>query len=182
LDVHSHAAPNFYLSLATQLQLLSLSVPHPCCRSLRLSHSLTAAAAAPHNFRTTHDNNGATSPHECHLFESKSPSPSLVHLHHHHQQRRERQQQLQRRYRIKSSELDEFTTMHFSPPSKSSINTDFTNVNVVSEASRGGGSGGSGNSLSHRQSLIGEYGDVHDEEDFIVPARCGGDDDVRGWR
>lgn len=111
-----------------------------------------------HNFRSTNDNNGITRLHECPFIESKSPS--LMHLHHHQQQqRRERQQQLQRRYRIKSSEPDDFTTMHFSPPpSKCNVNTDFTNINIVNESGRGGGGGGSGDSLSHRQSLIGEYG------------------------
>lgn len=38
--------------------------------------------------------------------------------------------------------------MHFSPPSKDSINTDFTNLNAISESGR--------NSVS-RQSLIGEF-------------------------
>lgn len=38
--------------------------------------------------------------------------------------------------------------MHFSPPSKDSINTDFTNLNAISESGR--------NSVS-RQSLLGEF-------------------------
>jgi hypothetical protein len=132
------------------------SLPHTCSLYIELSLSLLLSQHTAHTFRSTNDNNGITRLHECHFIESKSPS--LMHLHHHHQQRRERQQQLQRRYRIKSSEPDDFTTMHFSPPpSKCNVNTDFTNINIVNESS-GRGGGGSGDSLSHRQSLIGEYG------------------------
>lgn len=74
------------------------------------------------------DNSGITKSNECCFIETKSPS--LIHLHHQHQHRR-----------IKSSLND--AAMHFSPPSKDSINTDFTNLNAISAVSR--------------QSLIGEF-------------------------
>ncbi|KAG5670425.1 hypothetical protein PVAND_000691 [Polypedilum vanderplanki] len=137
-----------------EIAVVSHSGVESCGRVSYGSLSLNGPRYIPaYNFRSTNDNKGITGSHECHFIESKSPS--LMHLHHHHhqQQKRERQEQMQRRYRIKSSELDDFTsTMHFSPPSKCSINTDFTNINIVNESSRGGGC--SGNSLSHRQSLI----------------------------
>lgn len=79
------------------------------------------------------DNSGITKSNECCFIETKSPS--LIHLHHQHQHRR-----------IKSSLND--AAMHFSPPSKDSINTDFTNLHAISESGR--------NSVS-RQSLIGEF-------------------------
>lgn len=79
------------------------------------------------------DNSGITKSNECCFIETKSPS--LMRLHHQQQQRQ-----------IKSSLGD--VVMHFSPPSKDSINTDFTNLNAISESGR--------NSVS-RQSLIGEF-------------------------
>lgn len=69
---------------------------------------------------------------------NEAKSPSLIHLHHQH---------LHHRRQTKASLGD--VAMHFSPPpSKDSINTDFTNLNAISEAGR--------NSMS-RQSLIGEF-------------------------
>lgn len=79
------------------------------------------------------DNKGITKSNEFCFIETKSPS--LLHLHHQHQHRH-----------IKSTLGD--AVMHFSPPSKDSINTDFTNLNAISESGR--------NSVS-RQSLLGEF-------------------------
>lgn len=79
------------------------------------------------------DNKGITKSNEFCFVETKSPS--LLHLHHQHQHRH-----------IKSTLGD--AVMHFSPPSKDSINTDFTNLNAISESGR--------NSVS-RQSLLGEF-------------------------
>lgn len=82
------------------------------------------------------DNEGKAKSNECCFIETKSPP--FVHLHHqHHQQQQHRQIR---------ARLDD-AVMHFSPPSKDSINTDFTNLNAISESGR--------NSVS-RQSLIGE--------------------------
>lgn len=78
------------------------------------------------------DNIGVARSNECRFIESKSPS--LVQLHRQHQHRQ-----------LKAS-LDD-AVMHFSPPSKDSINTDFTNL-AINETGR--------NSVS-RQSLIGEF-------------------------
>lgn len=78
------------------------------------------------------DNKSIAKSNECCFIETKSPS--LIHLHPQHQRRQ-----------IKSTPD---AVMHFSPPSKDSINTDFTNLNVISESGR--------NSVS-RQSLIGEF-------------------------
>lgn len=79
------------------------------------------------------DNNGRARSSECRFIETKSPS--LIQLHRQHQHRQ-----------LKAS-LDD-AVMHFSPPSKDSINTDFTNLNANNESGR--------NSVS-RQSLIGEF-------------------------
>lgn len=91
-----------------------------------------------------------TSAHECHFIDSKSPS--LMHLHHRQQQLR-KQQQLQLRNRIKSSDFEDANTMHFSAPSKCSINTNFTNLNVTNDSCE--------TTLS-RQSLIGELFHLYD--------------------
>jgi hypothetical protein len=80
---------------------------------------------------TADDNRGITKSSEHCFIDTKSPS--LIRLHHHQRQ-------------TKSSLGD--VVMHFSPPSKDSINTDFTNFNAISESGR--------NSVS-RQSLIGEF-------------------------
>lgn len=79
------------------------------------------------------DYNGVARLNECRFIETKSPS--LIQLHRQHQHRQ-----------LKAS-LDD-AVMHFSPPSKDSINTDFTNLNAINESGR--------NSVS-RQSLIGEF-------------------------
>jgi hypothetical protein len=81
------------------------------------------------------DDNSASN--DCCFIEARSPT--LIHLHHQH---------LHHRRQTKASLGD--VAMHFSPPPppcRDSINTDFTNLNAISEASR--------NSMS-RQSLIGE--------------------------
>lgn len=79
------------------------------------------------------DNNGIAKSNEYCFIDTNSPS--LMHLHRQHQHRQ-----------LKASLND--AAMHFSPPSKDSINTDFTNLNAISESGR--------NSVS-RQSLIGEF-------------------------
>lgn len=79
------------------------------------------------------DNTGIAKSNEYCFVETKSPS--LMHLHRQHQHRQ-----------VKASLND--AAMHFSPPSKDSVNTDFTNLNTISESGR--------NSVS-RQSLIGEW-------------------------
>lgn len=79
-----------------------------------------------HNHEITADDNSGITKSNEHCF-TDTKSPSLIRLHHHHHQRQ-----------AKSSLGD--VVMHFSPPSKDSVNTDFTNFNSVS-----------------RQSLIGEF-------------------------
>lgn len=88
-----------------------------------------------HSRTIADDNEGKAKSNECCFIETKSPP--FVHLHHQHRQQQHRQIR---------ARLDD-AVMHFSPPSKDSINTDFTNLNAISESGR--------NSVS-RQSLIGE--------------------------
>lgn len=76
------------------------------------------------------DNKSIAKSNECCFIETRGS-----HHQQHHQQ-----------YRQTKARLDD-AVMHFSPPSKDSINTDFTNLNAISESGR--------NSVS-RQSLIGE--------------------------
>lgn len=77
------------------------------------------------------DNKSIAKSNECCFIETRGS-----HHQQHHQQ-----------YRQTKARLDD-AVMHFSPPSKDSINTDFTNLNAISESGR--------NSVS-RQSLIGEF-------------------------
>ena len=94
----------------------------------RLLHKI-----AHNHEKTADDNSGITKSNELCFIDTKSPS--LLRLHHHHHHHHQRQ--------AKSSLGD--VVMHFSPPSKDSVNTDF---NAISESGR--------NSVS-RQSLIGEF-------------------------
>ena len=77
------------------------------------------------------DDYGIAKSNEYCFIESKSPS--LMHFHRQHMHRQ-----------LKANLND--ASMHFSPPSNHSINTDFTNLNAINESGR--------NSVS-RQSLIG---------------------------
>lgn len=105
----------------------------------------TTFTSIAYNFCLPNDNNNLRATHECHFIESKSPS--LMHLHHKQQQQR-KQHQLQLRNRIKSSDFDDANTMHFSAPSKCSINTNFTNINITNDTNC--------ETTFSRQSLIGE--------------------------
>jgi len=108
---------------------------------------------------------------ECRFIErnaiSTRKSPSLMHLHHHHHhehpqhqqqyQQQQRQQQQHECYVYRPARLSSeggggcssSSIMHLAPPSSDSIDTDFTNINVINE---------SGRLISvSRSSLLGKY-------------------------